>query len=123
MDRGCACFATHAGLSGSKYQRVARYQDEKCTIDERRDLSLDPITLTGFLAAILTTFAFVPQVVRTLRTRDTHAISLWMYVLFTAGVFLWLVYGTMLALWPVVVANGVTFLLALSVLVLKLRDG
>lgn len=79
--------------------------------------------MTGFAAAALTTFAFVPQVVRTLRTRDTRAISLWMYVLFTAGVFLWLVYGSVLALWPVVIANGVTFLLAFAVLVLKIRNG
>nr|MBS0020782.1 SemiSWEET transporter [Gammaproteobacteria bacterium] len=86
-------------------------------------MAVDPITLTGFAAAALTTFAFVPQVVRTLRTRDTRAISLWMYVLFTAGVFLWLVYGSVLALWPVVIANGVTFLLAFAVLVLKIRNG
>lgn len=79
--------------------------------------------MTGFAAAALTTFAFVPQVVRTLRTRDTRAISLWMYVLFTGGVFLWLVYGSILALWPVVIANGVTFLLAFAVLVLKIRNG
>lgn len=86
-------------------------------------MAVDPITLTGFAAAALTTFAFVPQVVRTLRTRDTRAISLWMYVLFTGGVFLWLVYGSILALWPVVIANGVTFLLAFAVLVLKIRNG
>ena len=86
-------------------------------------MAVDPITLTGFAAAALTTFAFVPQVVRTLRTRDTRAISLWMYVLFTGGVFLWLVYGSVLALWPVVIANGVTFLLAFAVLVLKIRNG
>lgn len=79
--------------------------------------------MTGFAAAALTTFAFVPQVVRTLRTRDTRAISLWMYVLFTGGVLQWLVYGSVLALWPVVIANGVTFLLAFAVLVLKIRNG
>lgn len=84
---------------------------------------MDPITLTGFFAAALTTLAFVPQVVHTLRTRDTRAISLWMYVLFTTGVFLWLVYGSVLTLWPVVIANGVTFLLAFAVLVLKIRNG
>ena len=84
---------------------------------------MDPITLTGFLAAALTTLSFVPQVVRTVRTRDTHAISLWMYLLFTAGVFLWLVYGSILTLWPVVIANGVTFVLAFVVLVLKIRNG
>ncbi len=77
----------------------------------------------GGVAAVLTTLSFLPQVLRTLRTRDTRAISLWMYLLFTLGVFLWLVYGLLLALWPVVIANAVTFLLAATVLVLKVRHG
>lgn len=84
---------------------------------------MDAITWTGIIAAILTTVSFVPQVVRTLRTQDTRAISLWMYVLFTTGVFLWLVYGAVLGLLPVIVANGATLVLALAVLVLKIRNG
>jgi MtN3 and saliva related transmembrane protein len=91
--------------------------------DEHACVAANHITLIGFFAAALTTLAFVPQVVRTLRTGDTRAISLWMYVLFTAGVFLWLVYGSILALWPVVIANGITFLLAFAVLILKIRNG
>ncbi|MCB1722315.1 MAG: SemiSWEET transporter [Chromatiaceae bacterium] len=75
----------------------------------------------GALAALLTTVAFVPQVVRVIRTRDTHAISLFMYLLFSLGVALWCVYGLLLGLWPVVVANVITLALALVVLVLKLR--
>ena len=79
------------------------------------------IASIGTLAAILTTAAFVPQVVRVIRTRDTHAISLFMYLLFSLGVALWCVYGLLLGLWPVVVANVITLALALVVLVLKLR--
>ena len=75
----------------------------------------------GALAALLTTVAFVPQVVRVIRTRDTHAISLFMYLLFSLGVALWCVYGLLLGLWPVVVANVITLALALVVLVLTLR--
>ena len=75
----------------------------------------------GALAALLTTVAFVPQVVRVIRTRDTHAISLFMYLFFSLGVTLWCVYGLLLGLWPVVVANVITLALALVVLVLKLR--
>jgi MtN3 and saliva related transmembrane protein len=75
----------------------------------------------GMLAAFLTTAAFVPQVVRVMRTRDTHAISLWMYLMFSAGVALWCVYGLLLDLWPVVLANGVTLALALVVIAFKLR--
>ena len=79
------------------------------------------IEIVGLMAAMLTTASFVPQVVRAVRTRDTHAISLWMYLMFSAGVALWLVYGLALLLWPVILANGITLVLALTVLALKLR--
>lgn len=75
----------------------------------------------GLLAAFLTTTAFVPQVVRVMRTRDTRAISLWMYLLFSTGVAMWLVYGVLLGLWPVILANGITLVLALMVIAFKLR--
>jgi MtN3 and saliva related transmembrane protein len=80
-------------------------------------------SVIGIFAALLTTTAFVPQVVRVIRTRDTHAISLWMYLLFSTGVALWLVYGVLLTLWPVILANGVTLVLALTVIFYKLQEG
>lgn len=76
----------------------------------------------GILAAFLTTMAFVPQVVRVIRTRDTHAISLWMYLIFSTGLVLWLVYGMLLHLWPVILANSVTLVLTLIVIFFKLRS-
>ena len=76
----------------------------------------------GTFAAVLTTAAFVPQVVRTVRTRDTRGISLWMYLMFCCGVALWAVYGAMLGSWPIIVANGITLLLGLVVLCYKLRE-
>ncbi len=75
----------------------------------------------GYLAACLTTFAFVPQVWHTLRTRDVSGISLHMYGIFTLGIALWLVYGVLIGSWPVIVANVVTLALASSILVLKWR--
>lgn len=78
--------------------------------------------LIGTLAAILTTSSFVPQVVRTLRTRDTRGISFWMYLLFCAGVALWGIYGVMLGSWPIIVANGITLALGLVVLWHKARE-
>ncbi|HEX5340206.1 MAG TPA: SemiSWEET transporter [Gammaproteobacteria bacterium] len=77
----------------------------------------------GLAAALLTTIAFVPQVIRSWRTRDTRGISLPMYSVFTVGIGLWLVYGLMLHDLPITLANGVTLALALAVLVLKLRHG
>jgi MtN3 and saliva related transmembrane protein len=79
--------------------------------------------LVGLAAAFLTTLAFLPQVLHTIRTRSTHDISLRMYSLFTLGVFLWLIYGLILRDVPIIGANAVTLLLSGTVLVLKLRHG
>ena len=74
----------------------------------------------GYCAAALTTGSFVPQAVLTLRTRDVSGISLSMYSAFTVGVALWLVYGLSLGDWPIVVANAVTLVLALTILITKI---
>ncbi|TCT26124.1 SemiSWEET transporter [Thermomonas haemolytica] len=77
----------------------------------------------GVVAATCTTLSFVPQAVKTIRTRETHGISLWMYVVFTFGVACWFGYGLFLHSWPMIVSNLVTFALAATILVLKLRYG
>jgi MtN3 and saliva related transmembrane protein len=77
--------------------------------------------LVGSVAAVLTTGAFLPQAWLTLRTRDVSGISVGMYTAFTLGVTLWLVYGVLLVAWPVIVANAITLVLALTILVAKLR--
>lgn len=77
----------------------------------------------GLAAALLTTISFVPQVVRCWRTRDTRAISLPMYSIFTLGIALWFVYGILLHDLPITMANGVTLVLAVSVLIFKFRYG
>ncbi len=76
----------------------------------------------GYLAASLTTLAFVPQVAQSYRTRDVSGISLLMYLAFTLGVALWLAYGLMTRAWPVIIANGITLLLAAGILRLKLEE-
>jgi MtN3 and saliva related transmembrane protein len=77
----------------------------------------------GYVGATLTTAAFVPQAWLTFRTRDVSGISLGMYSTFTAGIAFWLAYGWALRAWPVVIANVVTLILALSILVMKLVLG
>lgn len=77
----------------------------------------------GYLAAMLTTLAFVPQAIQVIRSKDTRGISLPMYVIFTAGVACWVGYGVALGSWPMIVANLVTMVLALVILVLKCRYG
>ena len=78
--------------------------------------------IIGYLAAFLTTIAFLPQAIQSWRTRDLSGISVGMYSLFTGGVGLWLIYGLIIEKWPLILANALTFALALSILVLKLRD-
>ena len=60
----------------------------------------------GFIAATLTTVAFLPQALKIIRTRDTRAISLSMYVTFTIGIALWLGYGVALNSWPMILSNA-----------------
>lgn len=79
--------------------------------------------MLGYVAATLTTAAFVPQAWRTFRTKDVSGISLRMYAVFTAGVAVWLAYGIALRELPMILANGLTLVLACAVLVMKLRYG
>jgi MtN3 and saliva related transmembrane protein len=78
--------------------------------------------MIGDIAAILTTLSFFPQALRVIRTRDTRAISLVMYLLFTAGVALWGVYGLITMQWSIILANGVTVVLAALILAMKVHD-
>ncbi len=81
------------------------------------------IDIVGSIAAFLTTLAFVPQVIKIWRSRSAKDISLPMYVVFTTGVALWLAYGVMLGAMPIIIANCITLLLTLAVVVMKLRWG
>jgi MtN3 and saliva related transmembrane protein len=77
----------------------------------------------GMAAGILTTIAFLPQARHVLITRSTKDISLGMYILFTTGVILWLIYGVLIGSLALILANTVTGILAVLILVLKLRHG
>lgn len=78
--------------------------------------------LIGYLAAILTTCSFLPQAVLTIKTRDTSGLSLSMYSIFTAGVLCWLIYGVYLEDKAIIIANAITFLLAASILSVKIYN-
>jgi MtN3 and saliva related transmembrane protein len=77
----------------------------------------------GYAAAVLTTSSFSPQALMTIRSRNTSGISLAMYVIFTLGVALWLLYGISVRSGPMILANSVTLALAATILALKLRFG
>jgi MtN3 and saliva related transmembrane protein len=77
----------------------------------------------GYVAATLTTLSFIPQAIKTIRTRDTRGISVGMYAVFTLGVACWFGYGLVLGSWPMIVSNVITLALSGSILALKLRYG
>jgi MtN3 and saliva related transmembrane protein len=80
------------------------------------------IEIIGAVAATLTTIAFVPQVHKVLVERDTHSLSLGMYVIFTIGVVLWGIYGYLRNDWVIVAANGIVAVLCMAILFMKLRN-
>jgi MtN3 and saliva related transmembrane protein len=79
------------------------------------------ITALGYGAASLTTLSFIPQAIKTLRSGDTSAISLRMYVLFTSGIALWGLYGLLTGDGPLIVANAITLVSAGLILERKAR--
>jgi MtN3 and saliva related transmembrane protein len=75
----------------------------------------------GYAAALLTTAAYVPQLVRVLRLRSARDISLPTFIMFALGVVFWLLYGLYTGSRPIIASNSVTLVLAISIIVLKLR--
>ena len=79
--------------------------------------------VVGSFAATLTTLSFLPQVIKTWRSRSAADFS-WLWIsAFAAGLFLWLVYGVAIASLPLVGANGLTLSLVLTIAFIKWREG
>ncbi len=79
------------------------------------------IEILGYISATLTTIAFLPQIIKTVKTKSAKDVSMGMFVLFTCGVFLWIVYGFLTMAMPVLIANAVIFCLALAQIILKIK--
>lgn len=79
------------------------------------------ITIIGLLAGTLTTVAFVPQVLQIWQSKSTKDVSLNTFLMFCIGVFLWLIYGLFKQDIAVILANFITFILALIILGFKLK--
>ncbi len=80
-----------------------------------------PIDTLGLVAGTFTTIAFVPQIARIVKVRHADDLSWWTFGTFAFGVALWLAYGLRLEAVPIIVANVVTLVLALVILILKWR--
>jgi len=78
-------------------------------------------TLLGLMAACLTTISFIPQAIKTIKTKITSGISLSMYTVFTIGTLLWLLYGLFEKDVPLACANAVTLIFASIILAYKIR--
>ncbi|MFT4272525.1 MAG: SemiSWEET transporter [Pantoea sp.] len=81
---------------------------------------MDITLIIGLFAAFFTTFAFAPQSIKTLKTRNTEGISVTMYIMFLIGVISWVIYGLHKSDIAVLAANIITFFLAAPILVMTL---
>ena len=78
-------------------------------------------TMVGFLAGFLTTISFLPQVVKTWKSRSASDLSWGMFSVFSVGVMFWLIYGFLIQEPPIILWNSVTLALVLAILVMKLK--
>jgi MtN3 and saliva related transmembrane protein len=76
--------------------------------------------LVGSIAAFLTTVAFVPQAYKVYKTNQTKDLSLFLFLIFSLGVFMWLIYGIMKEDLPIIIANSITLFLSLYILYKKI---
>ena len=78
------------------------------------------IEFFGYFAAILTTLAFLPQLIKTLKTRKAEDVSLITLIMFLTGVLSWIIYGYKISSFPILIANIITFILNLLILIFKI---
>ena len=78
------------------------------------------IEFFGYFAAVLTTLAFIPQLIKTLKTKKAEDVSLTTLIMFLTGVAAWIIYGIQISSKPILIANAITFLLNFLILVFKL---
>ena len=78
------------------------------------------IEFFGYFAAILTTLAFLPQLIKTLKTKKAEDVSLITLIMFLIGVLSWIIYGYKISSTPILIANIITFVLNLLILIFKI---
>ena len=79
----------------------------------------EQLTILGYIAATITTGSFFPQVYKTYQTKSVEDLSYWMLFLMLGGIVLWFIYGVELKAMPIIMANGVTGLLILALIIMK----
>jgi MtN3 and saliva related transmembrane protein len=101
---------------------VRRRIFEAAALHQGQDVNSAFIEFAGMIAAVLTTGAFFPQAVKTIRTRETTGLSLVMYLMLVSGVTMWLAYGLLIGSWPLILANAVVLVPQAIILALLLGN-
>lgn len=78
-------------------------------------------SIFGFIGAACTTIAFLPQTLKIIKTKSTKDVSLIMYIIYVIGISCWLTYGIMINDYPIIGANVISFMFAVTILGLKLK--
>ncbi|WP_421077440.1 SemiSWEET transporter [Methanothermococcus sp. Ax23] len=84
-------------------------------------MALD-FTIIGYMAGTLTTFASLPQLIKSLKTKDMSGISPYFVMSFTTGLFLWLIYGLLRDDYPIIIFNIISLIFWIPLLYMSLRD-
>jgi len=82
---------------------------------------MNDYSIIGIIAAALTTLAFVPQAIKVIKSKQTKAISLSSYVCLVTGVAMWLIYGIVINDFPIILANSITIVFAVTILAYKVK--
>ena len=84
-------------------------------------MDINGITIIGLIAGTCTTISFLPQVIKTIKTKEAKNISIAMYIILVTGILFWIIYGILIKDLPVILANSIAFILAGIVLILKVK--
>jgi MtN3 and saliva related transmembrane protein len=99
------------------------YSTLDCGTILRSSMKHNYIAIIGFIAGTLTTLSFLPQVIKTFKTRQTKDISIAMYIVLASGLFTWIIYGILMGAVPIILANLLAFIMAVVILLLKIKYG
>ena len=93
----------------------------KHIFNKKSNIKMNFIRILGFIAASLTTVATLPQVLKVIKTKKTTDLSLLMYITMTTGVLFWFIYGLYIVDYPLIIANFITFMLSVTILIFKIK--
>lgn len=86
-----------------------------------KTVTMNYVITIGLLAATFTTIAFLPQAIKTLKTKKARDLSLLTYIILAVGLLLWLVYGLLIGDLPIIMANSISVVLIIAVLIFKIK--